>query len=401
MSRFSSFASLVLLLASTGCGLFSGVRVKTAQTIVKPPANVSLYVSVEDQGEPIDYLDDGSFQIYENDVLLNSADVGLRLLPRDGISVGHTVLLLDLGGTRDAAALEQLAKGAAHFVEKVSVTQDVTVLGFDGAAGARRIATFARVSEPTPREMPALAAFASGDSSRDLRGAVLGALGVLDTELKKSPKPVKLGTLVVLSQGPDLAGRKTDRELYQALEASPAEHYLISPDQVEITEAGPLGEDGRYTFTGAAELPMRLQDLGMRVRKAWGRHYLLTYCSPSRAGKRDVTISVHFNDSEGAGRSGSGDAEFVADGFTAGCHPPLVTASSRLMDGEEPQAPSTEAEATPAPVAPAPAPTVTKKKAASPAKAPKTEPPKASPPKTESKPATEEVVAPPSSGKYK
>ena len=124
-----------------GCGLFGGVRVETAYVSAQPPSDIQLYVSVEDGDQPIDYLDDGSFEIYENDVLLQSADVGLRLLPRDSKAIGHTVLLLDLSGPEDGAHLAKLRRGAEHLVEKVSVTQGVTVLAFDGAPGTRRVAS--------------------------------------------------------------------------------------------------------------------------------------------------------------------------------------------------------------------------------------------------------------------
>ncbi len=390
------FCSTLLLLLSTmllgGCGLFSTVRVETAQTITAPPSNVQLYLSVDQNGEPVDFLDDGNFTVYENDVRLISADVGLRLLPRDEIAIGDTVLLLDLSGKPDAKFLKQLTRGAQHFVEKVTVTQAVTVLAFDGSAQVKRVASYPRVSEATEPELPDLGSFAGGDASRDLNGATLQALDILSTKLGKSKKRVKLGTLVVHTQGPDLAGRKTDRELFTALEASPAEHYAITPEGAEIPALGQLGEDGSFIYEAGDDLPMRLQDLGMRVRKAWGRHYHLSYCSPARAGTRQVTTVVRYSDAEGSARSGSGESEFVADDFVAGCKSESQSRPSTFAEPSEPEAPL-DIPVAPEPGAPVVSPSAVKKKK------PKDPAPTAKP--AESSPKPDDVVAPPTSGKYK
>ena len=46
------------------------------------------------------------------------------------------------------------------------------------------------------------------------------------------------------------------------------------------------------------------------------RYYLLSYCSPSRAGKHKLMVKVTFK-----GKSGSLEHEFNAKGFRAGCDP--------------------------------------------------------------------------------
>ncbi|HSC85721.1 MAG TPA: hypothetical protein VLC09_00540 [Polyangiaceae bacterium] len=388
------------LLLLVGCG---GVQVEATHIHAVPPSNVEIYVSVQDDGRPIDYLEDSSFEIYENDVLLQSADVGLRLLPRDSKAIGHTVLLLDLSGQGDEAYLTKLRRGAEHLGEKVSVTQGVTVLAFDGTPGVRTVATWPRVRESTLRELPDLTSFRSGDTSRDLFGGVLEAMAVLKHQMAQASQPVKLGTLIVLSLGPDLAGRRKEHEIYQALSESKAAHYLVTPNEVEIPQAAMLGEDGHYTYANIDELALRLQDLGMLVRKSWGRHYLLAYCSPARAGTREVTIQVRYDDPDGAGRSASGSTEFVADGFRAGCQLPSKSLASQLMEGGEPQTAAEPPPPTPNESVAPPATTIGKKKPAPASKpAPKSEPkPKPAEPKPTEPAPSEQVIAPPTSGKYK
>jgi hypothetical protein len=54
------------------------------------------------------------------------------------------------------------------------------------------------------------------------------------------------------------------------------------------------------------------------------RYYLLSYCSPARAGQRHVRIKVLSHDDEGKDVSGSLSTEFDASGFASGCDPSAV-----------------------------------------------------------------------------
>ena len=388
MLRFSLLLALSTCLG--GCGFFSGVSVKTNGVQATQPSKVLIQFSVDERDEPIDYLDESNLSVYETDVLLDSKDIGLRLLPRDTNAIGHTVLLLDLSGAADSAELKKLERGASHFVEKVTTTQEVTVLAYDGGERVRLVGHFPRVTTTVVPTI-ALDAFSSGDDSRDLNGAVLQAIEILKAELAEESKPIRLGTLVVHARGPDLAGRKSESDLRTALDDSSVDHFVITPEESNLPVEGDLGATATFHYENADDLPLRFQDLGMRVRKSWGRHYLLSYCSPARAGSRTVTVKVRYLDEDGAERSGSGDADFSAEGFTAGCKPSVVPAAAITMS-EDPVV-----EPTPTPVEPV-VETTPKKKKSPPAKKKAT--PTEAPP-TASEPPDDDVVAPPSSGKYK
>lgn len=384
--------SLLLALSNClgGCGFFSGVSVKTNGVQASQPSKVLIQFSVDERDEPIDYLDESNLSIYETDVLLDSKGIGLRLLPRETNAVGHTVLLLDLSGAANSTELEKLERGASHFVEKVTTTQEVTVLAYDGGDRVRLVGNFPRVSAASAPTIT-LDAFSSGDDSRDLNGAVLQALDILKSELAEETKPIRLGTLVVHARGPDLAGRKPESDLRAALDDDSVDHFVITPEESNVPVEGDLGATAAFHYENADDLPLRFQDLGMRVRKSWGRHYLLSYCSPARAGSRTVTVKVRYLDEDGAERSGSGDAEFSAEGFTAGCKPSVVPTAPVTMSVEP------VVEPTPAPVEPTVEATPKKKK--SPPAKKKATPTEAAPTAPEA--PDDDVVAPPSSGKYK
>lgn len=327
--------------------MFGGVSVQMSKTLAKPPASVLVYLSVEDRGKPVDSLGASNFSVYENDVLLDSKTTHLQLLPRDTVADGHTVLLLDLSGEIDRTLLNRIARGAEQFVEKVSTTQAVTVLVFDGSKEARLVARFPKVEAVEERPLPDLSPFVSGDASRDLNGAVLRAIAVLEEELGRSDKAVKLGTVALLARGPDLAGRHSDDALYEVVDRSRSEFYLLAPKDAKIPTAGALGRDEEFEYETNDTLPMTMTDLGMRVRGAWGRHYLISYCSPARGGERDVKITVNFDDPHGDQRKGKAKTKFDASGFDSGCGPmrPLLRAIAEAEEREREAQAKAEAEA--------------------------------------------------------
>lgn len=348
MMRLSTLFLAAVSLFLGGCGGFlSGVSVKSEKTLTKQPANVMLYLSVEENGQPVDNLSSGNFSIYENDVLLERASMHLELLPRETAADGHTVLLLDLSGDLSESDLARITRGATHFVEKVTTTQAVTVLVFDGSAKPRLVARFPRVETAQDRPFPDLAPFVTGDASRNLNGAILSAIEALTRELDGSKKPLKLGTLVTLARGPDLAERKSDDDVYRAVDASDYAFYALTPQGVKVPNANDFGSDGQYEYDTIDTLPLRMVDLGVFVRKAWKRHYLVTYCTPARSGTRDVKVVIHYTNDRGDERTGRVRTGFEADGFTEGCGPmrPILRARKEAEEQERLAQERAEAEA--------------------------------------------------------
>jgi len=370
--------------------LLSGAKVETNNTIAKPPSDVTVYVSVKDSGKPVGHLSADNFHIYENDVLLSESEIGLRLLSRDTVAAGFTVLLLDLSGAPSAQELARIGRGAAHFVQKVSTTQPVTVVAFDGSPRAREVARFSRVEQSTKRDMPSLKPFLTKDTSRDLNSALSSALKGLETSLKSQKGEVHYGTLVTLVRGPDLAGRTSDKDVVSQMAASGYEFYSLSPEDVKFKTLNDIGKTERFTYSSIDTLPMRFQDLGIRVRSAWQSHYLISYCTPARAGTRKVKVKVTFDSESGAKRSASTKSEFDATGFEAGCALPGAASSTSPSGDPSPPSAGAETSDSPSPAQTPPEPKATPKK--SPAKNPSgSEPPPAE---------DESVVAPPPSGKY-
>ena len=186
--------------AARGCTLLGGVDVKPVSVTVEKPSNVAIYLSVSDSGEPISNLTADNFALFENEQTVPILDSQLTLLDKDVAAVHHTVLLVDMSGKLDDEARRVSARGAAGFVQKVRRTQSVSVFAFDGSSELVPIGEFERgTKDPGPAELEQLTNFSSRDPSRNLNGALLEGMKRLDGQLMAVKKPVRIGTVVVLS----------------------------------------------------------------------------------------------------------------------------------------------------------------------------------------------------------
>jgi hypothetical protein len=313
---FVRFLVVVMLaLASAGCGILGGVRVETVDASAQKPSNVALYVEVTDQGEPVTNLELKNFKIYENEELLSPRQTGKKLLPTQAFTDQRILVLVDVSGSPAPDQRELYAKAAEAFVRKLVADAPVIVKAFDGGPNLIPVAEFARGAEK--HAVPALASVKGSDSSRNLNGAIVTGLKELDE--RGGGKPVKLGTLVVFSRGPDLAGRVSSDVVSDALHETKNDvvGIVIGPDshQLDFLPGGVVhAEDGD-------SLPIAFEEAGMRVSAAHRKYYLVAYCSPARAGQRRVRVEVSYTDTEGNEKSGDTSYELDATGFGSGCNP--------------------------------------------------------------------------------
>jgi hypothetical protein len=317
------YASLLALLSMSLCGCGTGplfgVTVKAQKAVTSAPSRVEVITIVQDGGKPVDALSNSNFALYENGLQLDNHEVGLQIIPTDELAAGLTVLLLDLSGAPDATTLKRIERGATHFVEKVSVTQPIAVIAFDGSPRPREVARFSKVERATERAVPALQPFLSQDASRDLNGSMVSAIKGMHSELAKQEKVIQIGTIVTLLRGPDLAGRTTEKELRDAAYGSGFSYFSLSPEDQKISSLPTIGLNGRHHYSTIDTLPMRFSDLGLSVRAAYNSYYALSYCSPARSGERKLKVVVRYEGEKGHAKGGSGKTAFDSTGFTGGC----------------------------------------------------------------------------------
>jgi hypothetical protein len=317
-----SVVSLALLIACSpaalACGVFQQVKVEPVATSFQQPSNVAVYVAVRDGDEPLTDLEPSNFQVYENDQLVPSEQTQLTLLDRHLGAAHHALLLVDMSAAQTPEERSQAAKAAAGFVEKLVSLEPVSVYAFDGAEGVVQIATVAKGGQ-TP-SMAALENFSPRDKSRNLNGAVLAALAKLDAALAQTGKPVKIGTLVVFSHGPDVAGRVGADKLHDAVWESP--HDVIAVGVAEHADSlEPIARQGLVRAQAKSTLPIAFDEAASKAREELEKFYLVQYCSPARAGERRLRLEVKHITREGEEHSGDFETDFSAKGFRPGCNP--------------------------------------------------------------------------------
>lgn len=295
-----------------------GMNVSAIAVTSQPPANVAVFLEVKDGDAAVTGLQVGAFRLFENGEELAPETSQLTLLDPELAAEQHAVLLVDVSG----GGSEQLAKGVGAFTAKLRRTQAVTVLAFDGGALPRPIAELPKQADASGEPLAALAGGKAVDPSRDLNGAFVAALERLEKQLASSKRHVHIGTIITFARGPDLAGRVTDKEVAQALTRSRASAYAIGlPDPEDKAKLAKLGPAGVDRAESEAALAIAFERAAQRIADDAKRYYLLSYCSPSRAGARTLRVEVTRADAERSDRRGVVDVKFVASGFGPGCDP--------------------------------------------------------------------------------
>jgi hypothetical protein len=304
-----ALGALALVLGACRSG---GVNIEPVAASVQRPSNVAFYVHVTQSDEPVTGLTVSDFVVSEDGRALDRGQVQLTLLARDGVVAHRTVLLVDETGPNG----DEVSKAAASFVRSLRATQPVSVYAYGGMGDIRPVGEFpVEANAAEPRALEGLSKKSEG--SRDLHGAVVKGIERLDAELAKASEPVKVGTLVVFVQGPDLAGRVAAAQMDAELARS--QHAVLAVGASGIkSQLGRIGRSGVYE-SQPGTLQTAFSTVAARVTAERGGHYLLSYCSPSRFGRRDVHVEVSVPTAEGRNRVASFGARFDATGFSAGC----------------------------------------------------------------------------------
>lgn len=321
MRRALSSTLLLLALPLTGCGFFRHVTVEPIATASQRPSNVAAYVAVSDGETPLSELTPSNFRVYENEQLVPSEQTELTLLDPNLVAAHQVVLLIDMSSATTQAARSIVAKAAQNFVQKVTAKEAVSVFAFDGGQNLVPIAALPRGDAKVT--MAALESFTPRDPSRNLHGAVLAGLQKLEMALAQSGKAVRVGTLVVYSAGPDVAGRVDSDKAHDAVWESSYDVIGVGvAEQADALEH--IARRGLIRAQAADTLPIAFEEAGTKALEELEKHYLVSYCSPARAGSRRLRLEVTFTNKDGEERHGDFETDFDAKSFGPGCNPQNV-----------------------------------------------------------------------------
>lgn len=305
--------SLILLL-SIGC-----LRVELINQSVKKPSNVALYFKVDTAGgEPVPDLKAEDFRIYEDGELVSVFESKQVILNPQIASSQTTLLLLDLSGSvTEAGQLDELVRASSTFVDKVAESQKVAVYSFDGAEKISRLTSFSNNPDAVKGELSSLQGYKAKDPSTNLNGAVVQGIAEVERERDSASEPLSFGTLVIFTDGKDRAKRVAIEQVNEALANTDIEIFVVGLGG-EIDRGGlrKVGRSGVFFADDTEDLGKAFENVAARIDAMTKRYYLLSYCSPARAGTRELRVEA-----KRGLRSGGATYEFNADGFTPNCDP--------------------------------------------------------------------------------
>jgi hypothetical protein len=323
---FFALCSAVALAALNGCGLAGSMNVEPVAVSTQKPGNVALFVAVSQHGAGVVGLDRQAFKVYENGVALDNDQVKLTLLPTTTAATQHTALLVDMSKTLNADDKKALSLALRSFIVRLRQREAVSLYAFDGSAKVHFVADYAKDARAEPDEkdtsMERLLAFSRRDSSSSLYTAVMDGAERLSSSLAAEGRPIQSGTLIVIALNPDLAGRVDDNKVRDFVANSPHHYFLMTVGPwATSADVSFIGKNGAARAASVNTLKSPLETVASSVDDAYFRNYLVSYCSPARAGTRELRLEVTTTDEQGKKSIGSYDTQFDASGFGPGCDP--------------------------------------------------------------------------------
>ena len=305
------------VLALAACG--SGLQLELVDAPSARPSNVAVYFTVSTaDGEPVPDLTAESFRIYEDEQLVSTYESGQTILNPQVAAMHYTLLLVDMSSSViESGQVPQLTLACQAFASRVGQYQEVAIYSFDGREEIDEVVDFTRDESRVRGAVERLAAAGNRDPSTNLHGAIVKGIETLQKQMERSPVPLTFGTLVVFTDGTDRAARVSRQQMMDAVSSAPFNIYAIGVG-AEIDQ-GELEEIGRDAFVRAddgSQIVHAFDLVAQRIEAYMRRYYLLSYCTPARAGDHQVTIEAVFGDLTGTLQYG-----FNAENFAPECDP--------------------------------------------------------------------------------
>jgi len=317
MAMHAKFLRLLLPVSAllvTGC---ASLKLQMVDRSVQRPSNIAVYFTVDtSRGDPVPDLTPADFHIYEDGQPVSVFESRQTILQPDVAAAHYTLLLVDMSGSVVGSPdLDKVVAGAASFAQQVGRYQKLGIFAFDGSPHVTQVVPFGG-GDPQGT-LRAFSGFQSKDPSTNLNGAVVEAIKILDHQMSQSPVPLRFGTLVVFTDGTDHAARVSRDALHTALDDVDVEIYAIAVgSEVNDQEIRAIGRNGTFTSKNPEDIRRGFDEIGARIEGYSRRYYLLSYCSPARAGQHNVEIEAVKGSTHG--RLGY---DFKADGFGPNCDP--------------------------------------------------------------------------------
>jgi hypothetical protein len=283
------------------------------------PSNVAVFFTVDDQdGAPVPGLTAEDFRIYEDGSLVSIDESQQTIINPEVAAKHYTLLLVDMSGSVTESDQVPLIEAAAgQFTSTLEGHQEVAVYAFDGSEEIHGITPFTASAGRGSAGVNSLSGFRTEDPSTNLHGALVQATEVLTAQVQESTTPLTFGTIVVFTDGTDRAARVSFRDAMRALDDVDYDVFAVGVgNEIDEPTLARIGFSGYVLVADATAVTAAFTAIGEKIVGQTQRFYLLSYCSPARAGEHVVTIEAIRGDA-----SGDLDYRFDATGFGPRCDP--------------------------------------------------------------------------------
>ena len=330
--------SLVVTPFAGACG---GLKLQLVDASVRKPSNVAVYFTVDTtSGQPVANLQPTDFRIYEDGRPISALESQQTILQQEIAAVHDTLLLVDMSGSVVGSGdMPALTGAVASFADRVGPYQKVAIYTFDGSPHINQVVGF---GGNVRAGVSALERYKPKDPSTNLNGGIVEAVKVLSRQLDSAAQPLRFGTLVVFTDGTDRAHRVSNDDVRKTLDTAAFDTFAIGVGaEIDGGELRAIGRSGTFASQNRADIARGFDEVAARIEAASRRFYLLSYCSPSRAGEHDVQVEAVAD-----GKSGRLSHHFDATAFGPRCDPNQKPAFDVRhprfrVEGEPAPAPST------------------------------------------------------------
>ena len=306
----------VAALSASGC---YRMRLDLVDASVQKPSNVALFFQMDDEnGNPKPGVTAEQFEIYEDGKLISTFESKQTILNPEISTVRYTLLLLDMSGSIvESGQVPQLQDAVGAFLEGIDENEKVAIYAFDGREEILPIAEFGAREATLARKNELLTKWKTEDPSTNLHGAIVQGVAALQDAKAKSEVPLRFGTLVIFTDGTDRAHRATADDAVTAIRVSEAITFVIGlGGEVDQAEGERFGKDGFVQAADKAAMTAAFKEVADRINARGRSYYLLSYCSPSRAGSHELEVVAVLED-----QKGKLAYRFDAEGFEPECDP--------------------------------------------------------------------------------
>ena len=301
-----------------GCG--GGLQVRLVNAATDKPSNVAMFFTVDTKGgEPVGGLEVDNFVIYEDGGQVSLAESKQTIINPEVAAEHFTLLLVDMSGSvTESDDVGLIAEAATRFTAALDADQRVAVYAFDGSEEIFEIQSFVRHSGAgEARGVRKLASFKTRDPSTNLNGALVKATELTQQAMAMSEAPLTFGTIVVFTDGTDRAARVSARDMQRTLSRSGLEAFAIGVgSEIDEKTLSSIGHTGYVLINDIEGVVRAFEAISARIIGLTKRFYLLSYCTPARAGTHKVTVEVKHQD-----KRGSASYAFDAADFGPNCDP--------------------------------------------------------------------------------